>query len=300
MMRRFLVGVVVVGSGVFAGLLFNRHCPGCIDVSRVNNDCAWTGDSGGRLDLRLPRDAAHLAADAQLAEELAIRDADATFNRLYGYDGHGGLEGHARNECMAQLVTVITGRHAVTDDDVAAARGWRNISFDAVAAVSFVPIYCAGAAFACGLLFRQGPREHVAPWRIALTLTAIATTFLGVQVGQLWLGVWEAIRVRNGHISVFRVASRTVWTHHHVGVVLAGGIVAFAVVAAIWSNTTVRHSIRMSASLVGVALAATFAQVFVEHAFGYVVIGSALLLLGWVSGIERATDSPHMTVLLLH
>ena len=59
------------------------------------------------------------------------------------------------------------------------------------------------------------------------------------------------------------------------------------------------HSIRMSASFVGVALAATFARVFVEHAFGYVVIGSALTLLGWVSGIERGMDKPNMTALLL-
>ncbi len=298
-MRRFVVVAVVLGGGMFTGVAFNRHCPGCVVVARVNTDCAWTADRQGPLDMRSQADAAHLAADAQLAEELAVRYADAAFARLYGYDGHGGIEGHARKQCMARLVSVIATDHAVTEEDIAAARARRNQLFDIVAATSFVPLYLGWAAFACGGVFRRVSPERGAPSWITLGLTSIPTTFLGLQLGQLWLGVWEAVRVRNGHISVFRAASRTIWTHEHVGWLVAGGMIGFAVVASLRRNTPVRDGIRIGSSFVGVMLAAIFADVFVEHVLGYALIGSVLLFLAFASCRESAAGAPELTTVLL-
>src|SRR5258706_9480862 len=83
--------------------------PGGIDRSRVNANCEWTGDSSFPIDQQNTAHQQHLVADAQLAEELAIRYADAEHKRLFGYEGHGGLidNGQLSVGCMATLVDVI-------------------------------------------------------------------------------------------------------------------------------------------------------------------------------------------------
>jgi hypothetical protein len=48
-------------------------CPGCIDRNRVNTACKWTGDTAFPIDPQNRVHQQHLVADAQLAEELAIR-----------------------------------------------------------------------------------------------------------------------------------------------------------------------------------------------------------------------------------
>ena len=68
----------------------------------------------------------------------AIRHADAEFNRLYGYEAHGGLidNGRVVTDCMARLVGVIETTHAVTPEQIVVARGERSRLFDTAAAVS--------------------------------------------------------------------------------------------------------------------------------------------------------------------
>jgi hypothetical protein len=205
----------------------------CIDRSRVNAACEWTSDSGFPIDPHNPAHRQHLVADAQLAEELAIRYADAEHLRRFGYEGHGGLidRGGVRNECMARLVSAIERNHAVTPDQIAAARGQRNRLFDAAVGLSFLPLYCGGAAIACLAMRRRFQSDHPRV-RLAVTfLTSAAISFLGFQLLQLWSGLWEVGRVGNGHMSSFRAATHDVWSHQHVGVLLAGGVLLFWLVA---------------------------------------------------------------------
>src|SRR5881397_3483428 len=88
---RFITLSLLVVIAAFTGVGTARYCPGCLDRGRVNKGCQWTGDSAFPIDWQNTAHRRHLIADAQLAEDLAIRYADAEFNRLYGYEAHGGL-----------------------------------------------------------------------------------------------------------------------------------------------------------------------------------------------------------------
>lgn len=214
-------------------LLLLGAMPGCIDRGRVNAHCEWTGDSIFPIDTGNPAHQQHLVADAQLAEELAIRYADAEHKRLFGYEGHGGLidHGRVRNECMARLVTTITNNHAVTSQQVDAARGERDRLFDLGAALSFVPLYLFGAAVACRRLYRRFSSHERYAGLVATGVTSTVVSALGLQCGQLWLSVWEIVRVGNGHMSSFRAATQNLWPHQHVGELFVGGILLFWLIA---------------------------------------------------------------------
>src|SRR5262249_7433558 len=114
--------LVVMCGGITATYI---TCPGCIDRTRVNSACEWSGDTRFEIDPRTPAHQRHLVSDAQLAEELAIRHADSEFNRLYGYEAHGGLidGGRGRNECMARPVRRIETAHSVTAEQGQRDRG---------------------------------------------------------------------------------------------------------------------------------------------------------------------------------
>ena len=52
-MRRFLATSALLLLAVPGGVGFDRHCPSCIDRSRVNRACAWTSDSVFPIDWNL-------------------------------------------------------------------------------------------------------------------------------------------------------------------------------------------------------------------------------------------------------
>jgi hypothetical protein len=76
-MRRALVPclrLVAMSGGVVATYV---SCPGCIERDRVNANCEWKSDTSFPIDPQNPAHQQHLVKDAQLAEDLAIRYADA-------------------------------------------------------------------------------------------------------------------------------------------------------------------------------------------------------------------------------
>lgn len=232
--------LVVMCGGITATYI---TCPGCIDRTRVNSACEWSGDTRFEIDPRTPAHQRHLVSDAQLAEELAIRHADSEFNRLYGYEAHGGLidGGRVRNECMARLVRRIETDHSVTAEQVQRARGQRNGPFDFAVALLFLPLYSVGAVTLCRRLRRRFSAHSRAVCVVATVLGSIGASAAGLQVGQLWLGAWEAIRVGNGHLSTFRAATRTQWSHQHVGVLFLAGLLVFWVIAALSFRAGTEH-----------------------------------------------------------
>jgi hypothetical protein len=210
-----------------------EKCPGCIDRGRVNKTCEWIGDSTFPLVPANEAHQTHLIADAQLAEELAVRYADSAFNRLYGYEAHGGLidGGRVRNECMVRLVHTIEKNHAVTAEQVQSARGRRNQTFDSAVAVLFIALYSFAATIACHSLHRRFGAHSRSVRFVATGLASIAASFLGLQVGQLWLSLWEVVRVGNGHMSSFRAATHNHWTHQHIGALFGAAVLLFYVIA---------------------------------------------------------------------
>jgi hypothetical protein len=206
---------------------------GCIDRGRVNTQCEWVGDTAFPIDLVNPQQHQHLVDDAQLAEEVAIRYADAEHERRFGSNAHGGLvdNGRFRNACMARLVAAIESNHEVTAEQVHAARGQRNPAFDLAAALSFLPLYCVGAILICRRLRRRFSSEARAVAVSVTILTSAAASFLGLQLGQMWLAVWEVTRVGNGHLSSFRAAVFNHWSQRHIGALFAGGVLLFWLIA---------------------------------------------------------------------
>ncbi len=283
-----LLLLVAVSSGVIVA----TYCPGGIDRRRVNKQCEWVGDAAFPIDWQNVAHRAHLVADAQLAEDLAVRYADADFLRLYGSEGHGGLIDNHRvvDECMARLVAVIEHNHAVTAGQIAVARGQRSLIFDVAAALSFVPLYLFGATVTARRLdhrFSSDPRS--VRW-VATGLTSAIASVLGIQLGQLWGSVWEAVRVRNGHMSMFRAATWNRWPHHHASALFVGGIVAFWLIAALWRRIP-RRLPAHAATFACAMLVAMFVDVFVQHATGYALAVGVLVSMAMaIRHAERSGD----------
>ena len=148
-------------AAVVAWLLI-AALPGCIDRDRVNTNCEWMGDTRFPIDSRNAGHQDHLVRDAQLAEELATRYADAEHERRFGYGGHGGLidNGRVHHDCLARLVAAIQTNHGVTSEQVRAARAHRDWRFDLAVAALFLPLYWYGATVVCrGLARRFGSDE---------------------------------------------------------------------------------------------------------------------------------------------
>ena len=208
-------------------------CPGCLDRDRVNRSCEWTGDAAFTIDPRDESHRRHLVADAQLAEELAIRHGDAEFGRRFGVEHHGGLidNGRFRRECLSRMFDAITTHHDVTSEQIQHARGQRNGAFDLSVGLLFLPIYSFGAVVACRRLSRRFTDDARVVRHIATGLCGVAFSVLGVQSFRLYGAVWESIRVGNGHMTSMRAASYTRWSQDYIGADFIGAAVLFLCIA---------------------------------------------------------------------
>ncbi len=217
------------------------RCPGCLPRDRVNTACEWAGDEPFAFDERQPAHRAHLAGDAQLAEELGIRFADAEFKRRSGrVEHHGGLldGGRVRDECLARMFAAVESSHGVTAAQVQAARGERNAVYDTAVSLLFVPFYLLGAAFVVRRVNRRFAADALAVRLTAIGFTSLVTGLLAAQCFRLWGAVWEVHRVGNGHMTSIRAASLTRWTTEYPGAEVLAGIVLFLIVASMRQSYT--------------------------------------------------------------
>ena len=207
------------------------RCPGCLDRARQNETCAWTGDSAFPIDPSNPAHQQHLVHDAQLAEDLAGRYADAEHERLYGWHGHGGLIDHRRvvYECYGRLVAAIEKNHPVSPQQINAARPHRSLAFDLGVWLSFWPLYLVAAMATVGWSGRHfAGSDRPIRWGVT-ALASLAVSFLGVQLGAMWTMAGEIVRLHNDHIGMFR-ATRPPWTQH-LDAVFVLAVVLFWIVA---------------------------------------------------------------------
>jgi hypothetical protein len=180
-LRPWLVAVALWTTGV--ATLYVR-CPGCLDRARENRACEWTGDTAARLDRLRAADWEHLVLDAQLAEELATRYADAVRLNINGVEGHGGLiEGGAVvRGCMTRMVAAIYNNHGVAEDQILAARAQRNGVYDAVVLTLFLPLYCFGAALVHRRLRRRFASDRPSVQRLATIVASAPAALVGAQL----------------------------------------------------------------------------------------------------------------------
>lgn len=237
----WLVGLVAMAGGVWTTY---ATCPGCIDRSRVNTACVWTGDSAFPIEPQNADHQKHMVGDAHLAEELAIRHADAEHGRRFGVEHHGGLldGGRFRRECLSRMLHAIENNHGVTSEQIHVARGQRNWTFDVAVSLLFLPLYLLGGIAASRWLSRRLSTHDRFVRLVATGMASVAVSFLGLQCLRFWGAVWEVIRVGNGHMTSIRAASKTRWMHHVDGQ-LIGGILLFWLVALCCSRVgSVGHS----------------------------------------------------------
>jgi hypothetical protein len=224
-----LILVALVGGawGIYVS------CPGCIDRNRVNQTCEWTSDTVFPIDPQNAAHQKHLVADAQLAEELAIRHADAEFGRRFGVEHHGGLldNGRFRQECLSRMFQAIENNHHVTSEQVRVARGQRNQTYDLAVVLLFLPFYSIGATVASLWLSRRFASDGRLVRLVAAALASVTVSFLGLQFLRLWGAIWEVVRVGNGHMAGIRAATYTRWAQHHIDGLFIGGIVLFWLIA---------------------------------------------------------------------
>jgi hypothetical protein len=226
-----LVALAVMSAGVWTTY---TTCPGCVDRTRANSACEWTGDTTFAVDPTNVAHRRHLVADAHLAEELAVRHADGEFGRRFGVEHHGGLldGGRFRRACLDRMLHAVGQNHQVTPEQVANARAQRDLRFDVAVTLLFVPFYVLAAIGACRWVFRRFSPEERAARRVGLTALSLAVSLLGIQLLRLWAGVWETIRVGNGHIGTgIRSAAAARWASEVFDEQLIVAIVLFWLIA---------------------------------------------------------------------
>lgn len=205
---------------VVACLSFSVLLASCGPRDRVNGRCEWNGDTGGVLNLSRPDDWRHLVADAQLAEDLAIR-----------YDGvleARGISGPQGARCLVSLVAAICARHGVTDADVQRARAHRNAGFDRAVVVSFLVLFGIAAALACRRLSSRYAQDGRAVRLGAAAIVSFAASALAVPLSSLWIVTWEMIRVGNDHLSAARAATPPA---EPIAAIAGAGLIVFSIVA---------------------------------------------------------------------
>lgn len=199
---------------------------GCMRQEGRNEDCRWPGETRNH-----PPTSRHLSADAEFAEDLAIRYAD----RHYGLHTPGWVSwevyGDARDHCMADQFDQIAKEHGVSAQVVSASLGQNRVLVDLAESLTFFFFYCVAAAMATRILWRRYvPIDHawIAPG-IMLVLISLVFAIGGTMLGEIWAGLIESFRIGNGHLS-YR-SWRLLWSRHHIEI-FVGMLFLFWLIAA--------------------------------------------------------------------
>jgi hypothetical protein len=137
-----------------------------------------------------------LSKEAQFAEDLAIRYADARRTPpLEGYDQN-------RVDCMAKVFRVVGDRQGLTAWEVWESLQHRPSGFDLAQILSFAVLYTL-AAYLLGraVLRRYWGREELWGWAAMTAFLPRAASGAGLPVGEAWCLTMENFRIGNGHLS---------------------------------------------------------------------------------------------------
>jgi len=202
---------------------------GCLGGGTRNTNCQWPADHQTRaLDLTRGSDARHLADDAQTAEDLAIRHADASRGRDSGLVRNVGEYHRVREECKASLFAIVAQQHLVPLDAVARAVEDRREWLDALVILAFAILFALVAKSVIGLMLRGAIADSRLLAASLLLVAALGAGAISLFAGGVWFGLIESVRVGNGHMS-YRV-ERLPMRRYQV-VTFAGGTLIFATIA---------------------------------------------------------------------
>ena len=196
--RVFWIVLVVLAAGI-----------GCVRRNGRNSDCTWPGEAP-----RQTATPAHLSADAEFAEDLAIRYADAHHGLRTPNYVSGEVYDSERDRCMNFLFDRIAVQHGVPVERVSEALGRNRARIDAVVNLPFGLFYLLATWLGARLIWRKYPPAENGwiPGAVIALFVALVMAGACVMLGELWSWFVETYRIGNGHMS-YR-AGRLWWGRH--------------------------------------------------------------------------------------
>lgn len=201
----------------------------CVRRDGRNSDCKWPTESA-----RHAPTPCHLSADAEFAEELAIRYADFHFGRYNPTENYGA----ERDRCMEVLFKNVAGEHGVPVEQVSNSLGRNRVYIDLSEILSFMTLYLFVAIVVARVSWsRYSPEEHGwTPGIIMALVLSLVFAGAGMLLGDVWCDVAETYRIGNSHMS-YRL-NRLLWPRHRaeffVGLLLAFWLVATVIGQKMW------------------------------------------------------------------
>lgn len=203
-----------------------------VESASPKPNCAWPTERSNSPNSNHRVQYAPLAREAEFAEDLAIRYADACCGLHSGNSGHfdGWVEyGQARDQCMATLFQFVARDHGVSVDQVRRSLSDRPKIFDWAVILSYAVLYTLAVYLITRKLaeafWRNGDKVRAA--MMTVYVSAI-TSLAGTGLSGLWFATMENIRLGNGHLS-YRLA-RIPWQHNQA-VILVFAMALFWVIA---------------------------------------------------------------------
>jgi hypothetical protein len=203
-------------------------------AAQRNSKCQWPAETRRLLNLSDSAARTHLRQDAQLAEDLAIRYADAHDGPHSGQFESWAAYNNTCDSCMISLLATVAADDGVTEEQVRAAVTQRPLAFDLAITLSFAVFYFLVANAMAQRVWRRFPiQDGWITGVVAMAAVSIVVGAAGVFTGAIWAGIAESIRLGNGHLS-YRL-DRIPWRHHQVSLFIAA-ILLFWIAAAIQSR----------------------------------------------------------------
>jgi len=214
-----------------ASLLLILCLTGCTRRNPRTSNCEWFSEPASTLDLGKASDRQHLSDDVLIAEDLAIRYADALRGPRSGH--FEGLDEYARtrHQCMVTLFTAIQKNHSVTPPQILEALKHRRMSLDLAVILPFAMLYGFAASFVARNIWRRFPPDE--GWiagAVATLLVSAVVSLVGVLLGEFWSVTAESLITGTGHLSYRQ--DRIPWVQHR-DVFFAAGVVLFWLIAAL-------------------------------------------------------------------
>jgi lysylphosphatidylglycerol synthetase-like protein (DUF2156 family) len=173
---------------------------GCFDSKEERSDCIWPAHGSTPLKLARESDRAHLTADVELAEELAIRYGDVRWG-----PGTTRREKAAR-ECLEPLFATIIAEHGVAREDIDTLRDslshrGMNLTTNVPMALLYLGV-CTLVVLKIGRRF--SPSDELLPFAMMALLASGVVAVATVGVGWMWEMALETFRVGNTHLGPAR------------------------------------------------------------------------------------------------
>jgi len=189
--------------------VFVLYVGGCVRSDGRNSDCRWPGEASVH-----PVSARHISADAEFAEDLAIRYADTHFGRhspnpSERYDAE-------RDACRDRLFGEVAKEHGVPVARVLDSLGRNRAFIDLAELLPFALFYGLTAIVGAHIIWRRYPpaEDGWVPGMIMALFVSLALAATSALLGEIWNWTVEGHRIGNPHMS-YR-ADRLFWHNHRL------------------------------------------------------------------------------------